>query len=193
MSFSSIKITKWGWRIDLQGLIFVAAISAVAFVINTMTVPIAPSLWVKFGGIIGSLVGFCHGPLWSMLSTFFSILYVGIVINADIGGIFAGAAGGFIHGVVDKWFHPAIGVFITTPIGGTIMFFTNIYVSGYPVALAAQIFLKRVLQAGISTPITLILIAIPGIYRYVPMQFDSYVVRWWLLKLEEDAEKEAQE
>ncbi len=186
MSYSSIKITNWGFKIDMQGIIFVAAITAVAFVINTMAVPIAPSLWVKFGGIVGSFVGYCHGPFWNMLSTMASVAYVGIVIHGDIGGIFAAGASSFWGGIVDRWFHPAVGVFISTPVGGTIMFITNITISGYPVALAAQIFLKRVLQAGIMTPITLILIALPGIYRYVPMQFDSYVVRWWLLKLEEE-------
>ena len=92
MSYSSIKITNWGFKIDLQGLIFVAAVTAVAFVINTMAIPIAPSLWVKFGGIVGQLVGYCHGPLWNGLSTMASVAYVGIVIHGDIGGIGAGEA-----------------------------------------------------------------------------------------------------
>ena len=74
------------------------------------------------------------------------------------------------------------------PVGGVVMFSANYWFSGYPLALAAQIFLKRVLSAAIMTPIFLVLMSIPGVYKYVTMQYDSWVVRWWLLKLEEDAE-----
>ena len=186
MSYSSIKITKWGLKIDLQGIIFVAAITAIAFVINSMTVPIGPSLWIKFGGAVNGFVTVCHGPVWDMVSSMVSISYVGIVIHGDIGGILASGLGSLWTGVVAKYFHPLFWLVLATPIGGAIMFFVNITISGYPIALAAQIFLKVVLTATINLPVFCVLISIPGIYRYVPMQYDSYVTRWWLLKLEEE-------
>ncbi len=186
----NIKVTSWGWKIDLQGLIFVAAVTALAFVINTMAVPVAPSLWVKFGGVVGGFVAVCNGPLWNALSGVVSVAYVGIVIHGDVGGIMAAGVTHFITSVSHRYFHPAVGVFPTVPINGLVMFVTNIVISGYPVALAAQIFLKRIFQAGIMTPVFILLISIPGIYRYVPMYYDSYVVRWWILKIEEEQEIE---
>ncbi|MHA2407408.1 MAG: hypothetical protein ACXACA_03440 [Candidatus Ranarchaeia archaeon] len=190
MSYMKIDVTSWGVKIDTQGIIFVAAVTAVAFVINTMAIPIAPSLWVKFGGVVGGFVAVCNGPVWNALSGMISVAYVGIVIHGDLGGILAAGCTHFVSGVSHKFFHPAIGGFVTLPINGMIMFSANLYISGYPVALAAQIFLKRIIQAGIMAPVFLILISIPGIYKYVPMYYDSFVVRWWLLKLEEEQSME---
>ena len=186
MSYSSIKITKWGVKNDLHGIIFVAAITAVGFVINTMAFPIAPSLWIKFGSIVTRFISVCHGPVWGALSTMASVAYVGIVIHGDVAGIFAAGLSTLWGSFIDKYFHPMIGLFFSTPVGGTFMFVSNFYFSGYPLALAAQIFLKRVLTGAVVTPIFMVLMSIPGVYKYVPMQYDSWVVRWWLLKLEEE-------
>ena len=188
MSYANVKITNWGIKIDLQGLIFVAAMTAFSFVINTMAVPVAPSLWIKFGSVVGRFVGVCNGPLWNWLSTTVSVAYVGLLIHGDIAGIFAGGiAGGLWGSVVDKYFHPLIAIFPWLP-SSLLVFATNVYITGYPVALGAQIFLKRILQAAIVGPVFTMLIAIPGIYKYMPLQYDSWVVRYWLLKMEEDLE-----
>ncbi|MHA2060447.1 MAG: hypothetical protein ACW976_06695 [Candidatus Ranarchaeia archaeon] len=192
MSYANVKITTWGVKIDIQGLVFVAAMTALGFVINTMVIPIAPSLWLKFGSLVGRFVGVCNGPLWSMLSTMVSVAYVGIVIHGDLPGIFAAGIGGGLWGsIVDKYFHPMIGIFPSIP-GGFIMYYSNVFISGYPVALAAQVFLKRILSTAIIAPAFTVLIAIPGIWKYMPLEYDSWVVRWWLLKMDEEYAEESE-
>jgi hypothetical protein len=186
MGYSSVKITNWGIKIDLQGLIFVAAITALAFVINTMAVPIAPSLWIKFGSVVDRFITVCHGPLWATLSSVTAVSYVGIVIHGDIGGILAAGVWTGWDTIMNRWLHPLMAVLPSFPVGASFMFWTNIYISGYPVPLAAQIFMKALMSTGITVPIFTLLISIPGIYRYVPMQYDSFVVRWWLMKMDEE-------
>ena len=66
------------------------------------------------------------------------------------------------------------------------MYYSNVFISGYPVALAAQVFLKRILSTAIIAPAFTVLIAIPGIWKYMPLQYDSWGVRWWLLKMDEE-------
>ncbi|MHA1916864.1 MAG: hypothetical protein ACTSUV_00910 [Candidatus Ranarchaeia archaeon] len=191
MSYSSIKITKWGINIDLQGLIFVAAITALGFVINTMAFPIAPSLWVKFGGIVSNFVSVCNGPFWTAISFMASTAYIGIVVHGDIGGIIGVGIGALLGSTIDKYLPPLLSV-IPTAIGtGAIMFTTNITISGYPIALATQILLKGIVVKAINYTLFTALIAIPGIYKYIPMYYDSWVVRYWLLKIEEDQETQS--
>jgi hypothetical protein len=66
----------------------------------------------------------------------------------------------------------------------------QIFITGNPVPLAVQIFLKRIANAIISTIVFTILYSMPGIYRYVPMYYDSWVARYWLMKLEDEEAKE---
>ncbi|MHA1917469.1 MAG: hypothetical protein ACTSUV_04055 [Candidatus Ranarchaeia archaeon] len=184
MGFTNIKITKWGLKIDLQGIIFVAAITALAFVINTMAVPVAPSIWMKFGSSVGMFVSVCCGPIWSSLSTVASVAYVGIVIHGDIFGIFVAAFSGFFQSVIDKFVPPLANAVISSPLTGLISIWQQVFITGNPLPLAVQIFLKRIANAIISTIVFTILYSMPGIYKFVPMYYDSWVARYWLMKLE---------
>ncbi|MHA2059880.1 MAG: hypothetical protein ACW976_03790 [Candidatus Ranarchaeia archaeon] len=186
MSYSHIKITSWGVKIDLQGIIFVAAITALSFVINTMAIPVAPSLWMKFGSSVGGFVGVCCGPMWNALSTMASVAYVGIVIHGDVFGVFVAGLTGFTVSVIDKWIPPLANAVFSSPLTGMASLGQQIFLTGTPIPLAVQIFLKRIANAVISMIVFTVLYSMPGIYRYVPMYYDSWVARYWLMKLEEE-------
>ena len=153
---------------------------------KSMAIPVAASLWMKFGSSVGAFVSSCCGPVWASLSTMASIAYIGIVVNADVFGILVGGFSGFFQSIVDKFVPPLLNCMISTPITGMVSIWQQIYLTGSPVPLAIQIFLKRIANAVISTAVFTVLYSMPGIYNYVPMYYDSWVVRFWLLKIEEE-------
>ena len=186
MSYANIKITNWGIKIDLQGLIFVAAVTALNFVINTMVIPVAPSIWMKFGGSVGNFVSTCTGPLWATISTMVSVAYVGLLIHGDVAGIFVAGFTGFAIAFFDKWVPPLVNVGLSSPLTGVVSILQQVFITGSPVALAVQIFMKRIATGVVNSLVFTLLYSMPGIYRYVPMYYDSWVVRYWLLKIEEE-------
>ena len=186
MSYANIKITNWGIKIDLQGLIFVAAVTALNFVINTMVIPVAPSIWMKFGGSVGNFVSTCCGPLWASISTMVSVAYVGLLIHGDVAGIFVAGFTGFAIAFFDKWVPPLVNVGLSSPLTGVVSIWQQVFITGSPLALAVQIFMKRIATGVVNSLVFTLLYSMPGIYKYVPMYYDSWVVRYWLLKIEEE-------
>jgi hypothetical protein len=178
-----VKITPWGVKIDLQGLIVVAAITAVAFVINTMAIPIAPSLWMRYGGVVSRLISVCFGPLWYTLTLILPVIYRNLIIGGFtpfVSVVIIGVWGS----VLDKYFPPLLAVFPHLPIL-SVSYFENLILLGYPQVLALQVLLKGILNTAITTLLFTLVIAIPHIYKILPLRYDSWVARYWLLKMDE--------
>ena len=110
--------------------------------------------------------------------------YLGIIVYGIPENLtFVGIVGAWVS-VMDKYFPPLLGVYPTLP-SLSLFYFNHLYFYGYPPALALQIFLKNILSALINTLLFTLVIAIPYLYEAYPLQYDSWVVRYWLLKMEE--------
>ena len=61
-----METTTWGTNISAKGIIFVAAFAALGYLINQITIPLAPNVTVQFGSIpillIAALMGGQFGP-----------------------------------------------------------------------------------------------------------------------------------
>jgi hypothetical protein len=108
----------------------------------------------------------------------------GIVILGDIYPFALFGIIGVWVSILDKYFPPLLAVFPHLPIL-SLSYFHQVYITGTPLALALQIFLKSITNTLITTLLFTLLIAIPYLYEILPLRYDSWVARYWLLKLED--------
>jgi hypothetical protein len=184
---TNVKISKWGVQIDMQLLIVFAVLSFLGWIVNTVAVPVAPSLWMKFGGVVIRFISVCGGPMWYALAQISSImtLYVGISPPGLLPDLLLAVIPSAVWtSLLDKYLPPLLGVYPALP-SLSISYFTQVLISGYPPALAFQIFLKSIANTLIITLLFTLLIAFPYIHEILPLRYDSWVARYWLLRLED--------
>jgi hypothetical protein len=184
MGFDRVKISSWGLQIDVPVLIAFAALTFVGWNINSMAIPVAPSLWMKFGGVVLRFVSVCGGPMWYALALFFPGPFGGIVnpiYFPDL--IFAVIPSGILVSIFDKYVPPLLGVYPSLP-GLLLSYFIHFYYAGYPLVLALQLLLKNIANTLIITLFFTLLIALPYINEILPLRYDSWVARYWLIKME---------
>jgi predicted membrane protein len=179
-----VKITPWGIWFDIQGLIYFAILLALSVLVNIFAIPIAPSFFMRFGGVVNQLISVCFGPIWYTLPLISSVVYVSIFIHGDFLGLLLAVISTVWVSVLDKYFHPLLALY-PSQLARLLSYFYNTFISGYPQQLGLQLLLRGFFNAAITTLLFTLVIVIPNIYKILPLRYDSWVASYWLLKMDE--------
>ncbi|MHA2408502.1 MAG: hypothetical protein ACXACA_09075 [Candidatus Ranarchaeia archaeon] len=184
MSKTNVKISPWGVWFDLRGLMFFVIFIVLSGIMNIFAIPIGPGFLMGLGSVIYRLISVCFGPLWYTLTLFLPIVYVAIFIHGDLIGVLLAVTMGLWISLLDKYFPPLLALFpsLLTPF---LSFFFNTFISGYPQNLGLQILLVTITKETITALLFTLVIAIPNIYKFLPLRYDSWVARYWILKMEQ--------
>jgi hypothetical protein len=86
--------------------------------------------------------------------------------------------------ILDKYFPPQLAVFPHLPIL-SLSYFDTLIFHGVPQPYALIVLLRGIINATITTLLFTLVIAIPHIYKILPLRYDSWVFHYWLLKMEQ--------
>jgi hypothetical protein len=166
---------KWGLNVDIFALIALAALTALAFIINaSFPLPLPFGLTWTFGGVFVQLADGLLGPVWGAVSAGVAIAPNAILLWGAPDVILGAALDHFFVSLLNK----KLPLPIAAPLALVIMFpywmVVRLTINGYPMLFALQIHVKAIVQFIINGLIATIILGIPGLGKYFPVRYISH-------------------
>ncbi|MHA2407435.1 MAG: hypothetical protein ACXACA_03580 [Candidatus Ranarchaeia archaeon] len=184
----SIKVkhdlTTWGLNIDIYGLIVMAAMMALAFVINSFTIFVGPGLTWSFGGFLTQMIAVMLGPIWAGLAAAIGITYHGLILWGAPDVIPGAFVDLFVFALLHKKVPLPLCGMLTMLITWPMWWWMRTYIDGYPLLFAAQISVKAALQFTFSGIVAQIVFSLPRVNQYLPFIYDCRLARTLVAKMD---------
>ena len=166
--------TKWGLNIDIAGLVALAAISAIAYLLNaSFPIQVGPGLTWTFGGIFIQLADALLGPVWGGIAAAIAISPNALLLWGAPEVI----AGAFIDHAIVSLLNKKLPLVIAAPLALVVTFpmwmAIRLFWNGYPMLFALQIHVKSIIQFLFNGLIATVILGIPGVGKYFPITYDS--------------------
>jgi hypothetical protein len=167
--------TKWGLNVDIFALVALAALTALAFIINaSFPLPLPFGLTWTFGGAFVQIADVLLGPLWGGICA-----GVAIAPNALL---LWGAPDVILGAFLDHFFvsllNKRLPLVIAAPLALVIMFpywmIVRLTINGYPILFALQIHVKAIIQFIVNALIATLILGVPGFGKYFPVRYESH-------------------
>ena len=172
-----MEVSYLGIKTNAKGLILVAALTALAYVINIFGVPIGPNVTWQFGDIAIVLVAALMGPLWAGIASVGAWFYVVVILWGSPSNL----AVGFIHQVIMALLCKKVRPELSIPLSSIIMlpayWINGVYIVGLPWIMNVQIAIKSPINAVVSGFILMLILRVPAVMQalaqYAPRSYKS--------------------
>jgi uncharacterized membrane protein len=174
--------TAWGINVDIASLVTIAALTALYYIVGFfITIPIGPTTFITFGEVFMWLGAALYGPVWGALIGGVGITYTAVVTFGQPLTILGLVIEGFLAGLFMKKLPLTISAVLAQLIASVFWYWNLAIVSGFGYELTMFIIAKGIVNQALNAVIASSVFAIPMIYKYLPVTFDSKPVRDMLM------------
>jgi uncharacterized membrane protein len=171
------KPTAWGLNVDIAAFVTVAIFVVLYYVFSQVSLPIGPNTSLTFGEVFMWLGAALFGPIWAALIGSIGIAYDALIVSVSPLTILGLTLEGLLAGIFMKKL-PLTGSAVLAQLSATPYWYwlLNI-ISGNNVEMTWLIISRGIVNQAFNAVIASLLLALPGITKFLPITYDSKPVR----------------